>query len=399
MLKDTTTTTGVTKSIPILVTTTVGTSGTIYNSLGSKTIGTVNLKADIPSFTKTAVAADGTTALTGEQLNSKKIGDEVTFQLKTTVPNTQGYTNYKFKISDTPTAGLVYEVNSQKLNVGNPAVDKTTELTAPTAAVAAGSAINFSIANIADSTKFTYGADLVITYKVKLTAVSSATWQKQNNSAALEYSSDPSDTTGNTTASVDATAVKLALYSVTLNNRKTDGTTKLTGGKFNVKDSGGTILKFAGSAGSYRYDATGTIEDLETDGDGNVVIDGLPSGDTAATYKFNQIASQGGYTSASFDVGIKKNVDGETDANQHTASAKFTNTVDSFGLIGENSITQNSGDKWDGILVVENTNSIAGIPLTGGVGVALVVALAIISGGVVVVASKMRRKNLANARK
>lgn len=81
LLKDTTTTAGVSKSLPILVGTTVGTT---YTTLASKDIGKVDLKAKTMSFSKTATKLNNT-ALNGtnrdEQLKKAKIGDTVEFTL------------------------------------------------------------------------------------------------------------------------------------------------------------------------------------------------------------------------------------------------------------------------------------------------------------------------------
>ncbi|WEV64019.1 SpaA isopeptide-forming pilin-related protein [Bifidobacterium sp. ESL0732] len=400
LLRDTTATAGVSKSVPILVGTTVG--GTSYITLGgtTKPLGKVDLKAETPTLTKeaTKLTSGGTdTTLTGSnretELKKAKIGDTVEFTLSSKVPVTAGMDSYTFTMTDTPTKGMVYVPGSAALTVtdGIGAIGDV-DVTEPSPS-APGTAVTFAFkgAEFVKQDKFPTGKAIKLTYKVTLTAVSGDTWQSQHNAAKLTYSTDPSTPATTSDVNADATT-KIALYSVTLTNVDGQGTAIANDGAFKVyagTSSSGTQLKFkANGTTAYTYDETGTDAAITTNGDGKLVFDGLPSGD----YYIQQTGSSNNYTKSSFVVHIAYNLDG-------TASVTaFTNDPDTIGLVGRNSITQDSPNGYNGKITVKNTNSLAGLPLTGGVGVALVVLLAIISGGVAVVTSKMRRKNLANAR-
>lgn len=384
-----------TASIPMLVGTTIDT----YAKLGSTDLGKVDMKDQTPTLTKVASKFNGT-SLTGsdrqENLDKAKIGDQIEFTLTTEVPNTTGFDSYNFKITDTPSAGLAYDASSINVAVGR--ADKTSEQTITASTTTTPMTIVFPYKTLKD---YTVGAPITITYTATLAKVTDATWQKQSNKASLEYSNDSSSSTS--TGTVNAEETDLAMYSVTLKNVKaSDDSTGLTGGKFSVyktDESGkktGDALKFGGSDGFYTYN-TGTKDELATKGtaealnDGELKVDGLPAG----TYAFDQTAAASGYIKTSFNVTIKKNVEGtaEVEANAHTDNAYFTNTEGTLGLVAKNSITQNTGDRWNGILTVKNANSITQLPLTGGVGIVLLAALIVISGCIAGGTAVLRRRS------
>lgn len=316
------------------------------------------------------------------------------------MPYTTDFTSFTYKMVDHPTAGMVYDNTvadppSLSMSSGTATID---DVTLPTAPVAANNDIvfDFKSASLIDSAKFPAGATIKLTYKVKLTAVSSDTWKKQSNSATLQYSDNPTVSTSTTT--LTATATDIAMYSVTLTNVDKDGVAINAKGKFKIypgDDNSGTPLNFKTNGSTYIYDGSGTTSEITTDSAGKIVFDGLPAGN----YYLEQTASGTGLTRSSFKFSIKANVPGDADENIGTDDGFFTNAADTFNLVTKNSLQQESSNHYNGVITIKNIDSLAGLPLTGGVGVALVVLLAIISGGVVVVTSKMRRKNLANARK
>ena len=89
------------------------------------------------------------------------------------------------------------------------------------------------------------------------------------------------------------------INSIKVVKNDTDGTNKLAGAVFELKDSNGVNVKISGSKGRYKYDTTGNVTDLitytETTGDnrlsGSFVVTGLPNG----TYTLTETTAPSGY--------------------------------------------------------------------------------------------------------
>lgn len=403
MLKDTSTNNPPTagfngsKSIPMLVGTTVG-SFTTLGSTSEHGFGTVELKAVTPTITKVASALNGTNFTDDNDRDAKlptaKIGDTVDFKITTTVPVTTDFTSFTYKITDKPTAGLVYDSTftpTLSVSKSGSASISNGDLSLPSSP-AAGTQFTFTFNNFTDQDKFPVGATITLTYRVKLTTVANVNWMMQNNDAELIYSNDQADSTKTATAK-NATATKIALYSIQLHNTNKAGDTAIQG-QFKVYKGSSTAdadqLNFNTNGSLFIYNGTnGAQAAKQADSNGKIVFDGLPAG----TYTIVQTSSADGYTKASFRVKIDKNIDG-TSTNEF--SIDQSDTVNSVTAISQDTTTPNT---YNGLIDVKNINSLTQLPITGGVGVALVVLLALLSAGVVVVTSKIRRNNLVNARK
>ncbi|WEV65790.1 isopeptide-forming domain-containing fimbrial protein [Bifidobacterium sp. ESL0764] len=382
-----------TASIPMLVGTTIGND---YTTLNGADLGKVDMKNQLETFVtsfKKYASKLNTTDLTDSnragKLETAKIGDKVEFTLEGEVPNVVGFDGFTYTMTDKATAGLHYDGNAVVTVDG---ALKTSDVTITPASGNDPMTFVFSYDKLKG---YTPGKTIKITYTDTLTTLTPAhTWQKNTNDATLEYSNDPADSTS--TAKIDAKQTKLAMYSVKLNNKKKADGSVMTGGKFKIYEGDsatGNPLNFKGDAGSYTYDATatgtGTTTEVATDNDGNVVVDGLPDG----TYTFQQTDAADGYTHSTFKVIIKNNVDGTADALPNTDDADFTNTADAFGLVGKNTIKQNTLDHWQGIIEVDNANAINQLPLTGGAGIAMLVALIMVSGCIAGGTAVLRRRS------
>ncbi|WEV75423.1 isopeptide-forming domain-containing fimbrial protein [Bifidobacterium sp. ESL0800] len=381
-----------TASIPMLVGTTIGND---YTTLNGADLGKVDMKNQLETFVtsfKKYVSKLNTTDLTDSnragKLETAKIGDTVEFTLEGEVPNVVGFDGFTYTMTDKATAGLHYDGNAVVTVDGAP---KTSDVTITPASGTNPMTFVFSYDKLKG---YTPGKTIKITYTDTLKTLTPAhTWQENTNDATLEYSNDPADSTS--TATINANTTKLAMYSVKLNNKKKADGSVMTGGKFKIYEGDtttGNSLNFTGSAGSYTYDAnatTGNTTEVATDNDGNVVVDGLPAG----TYTFQQTDAETGYTHSTFKVVIKNNVDGTADASPNTDAADFTNTADAFGLVGKNTIKQNGDDHWQGIIEVDNANAINQLPLTGGAGIAMLVALIMVSGCIAGGTAVLRRRS------
>lgn len=128
-----------------------------------------------------------------------------------------------------------------------------------------------------------YGADVVLTYKAKVTDT-----EVSNTVSDGEHTSDE---------------VKLYTGTITLTKWNEDQTKKLAGAKFEVRkggaegafDANAEALKFKadteGVAGRYTYDPNGTITEVETGADGTLEIKGLDVG----KYYFKETEAPDGY--------------------------------------------------------------------------------------------------------
>ncbi|MDF7665944.1 isopeptide-forming domain-containing fimbrial protein [Bifidobacterium sp. ESL0745] len=391
---------GKSDSIPMIVSTPIGD----FNKIGTSdtALGEATMKNQQPTLTQKATAINGEAISGGaNQLDNVRVGDKVEFTLTTAVPNTVGFDDFVFDITDTLPDGLSYN-NDAVMKLGG--IQSTLFNDSST-----GSELKFSIGDSdhgVASSSFVKDKAITITYSATLQKTG-ASWKMKSNTAELDYSNDALNPGGTGPLSlnpslgkVKATSVDIATYSITLTNTKHDGTSPLDNGSFTVWN-GNTQLKFTRDGdGRYIYDkdststdAMATIHSGTTPNDKyTIVFDGLPTG----TYEIKQATSHSNYTRADFKVTIGSDVDG---TGSNPFSITKADTVNGIESTGANSITRDTGNAWNGLIIVKNIDSITQLPITGGVGVALVLLLALISAGVVVVTSKMRRNNLVNARK
>ncbi len=152
---------------------------------------TVVPKVEIPKLDKKItgehVLDDAGKAATAE------VGKTVSFQLDSNVPDLTGYTDYTFTISDTMTEGLTFTdpegdaTNDVVVKINN--VDKTSDVTVSVSGQTLTVTIPYTVLKAA-----TKNDDITVTYSA---VVNEKALNKdyEKNTANLEYSNNPTDTT------------------------------------------------------------------------------------------------------------------------------------------------------------------------------------------------------------
>ncbi|WEV64020.1 isopeptide-forming domain-containing fimbrial protein [Bifidobacterium sp. ESL0732] len=183
------------QSIPMLVGTTVGSDHlSSFVGTGLKGIGQINAKkSGTPTVAKKWVSTTDANNKSVDRGDTPLDGDIMHFKLTSSVPMTAGFTNYFFKITDKPSAGLEYVANSARVTVDGTPI---TVVTAPSAAplptpnnevyfdqgnISGAPYIGFTFPNVM---AYTYNAPIVITYDMKVVQTG-----KQKNIPGVDWSS------------------------------------------------------------------------------------------------------------------------------------------------------------------------------------------------------------------
>ena len=274
----------------------------------------ITVKYGIPQIDKTVTGAE----------KDFSIGDEVTFTLTATMPNTvEGYEAYKIVFHDTLSSGLTYVDGSATVTVAGSA--KTGSFTV----TPSGNSLTISCADVLPLGA-TASSAIVVTYKAKLNANAVIGTDGNTNEVKLEFSNDPNGTgTGMTTEK------EVKVYTWEIPVFKYTGTdTPLPGAGFELY-SGDKQIKFTkGDGNIYKVDPNGTVTEIITDGTGKFEIEGL---------------AQGSYT-----------------LKEKTVPAGYNKCDDVTVVIGANGALTQNGTVTTEVGIQNNAGST--LPETGGVG-------------------------------
>lgn len=406
-LKDVTTTddTKGTNSIPIITPTTFD---------GADSWGTVTLKNTTPTIDKKLVDSKGDGTYTPNTQPDYAVGDDVYYELTSTVPVYTGYdidstmkdaTKTRiFKINDTASKALTVSADSVIESVKlTPAQGTAVTLvkdkdytvtvagygdvnTPDTDAYKGGHVTTIDLGkyvNKAEGSKsatdgILEGATVTVIVKAKLNkgALISqpGNLQKNPNKVDLEYSNHPEE--------VDhahkVPGPEVPVYAYKFDILKTDkaGTTKLPGAKFTIKAVSGTSKhdgKYLGSYGENGWsylDSEPAVADADgvftTGTDGKINVSGLDAG----TYEVHEIAPPDGYTAISlpkFQFTITPTVGDEV-------AGRKTITVVALSL-AKGADVRASLSQGGKTLNIWNAKNITELPRTGGAGLAMIVAV------------------------
>lgn len=394
-----------TNSIPIITPTTFD---------GADSWGTVTLKNTTPTIDKKLVdsKADGT--YTPNTQPDYAVGDDVDYELTSTVPVYTGYdidptmkdaTKTRiFKINDTASKALTVSagtvIESVKLTPAQGTAvtlvkdnDYTVTVadygdvnTPDTDAYKGGHVTTIDLGKYVNKAKgsksatdgILEGATVTVIVKAKLNkdALISepGNLQKNPNKVDLEYSNHPEEV--NHAHKVPGPEVPVYAYKFDILKTDKAGTTKLPGAKFTVKAVSGTSKHDGKYLGSYGKDGWSYLDSepavADTDGvfttgtDGKINVSGLDAG----TYEVHEIAPPDGYTAISlpkFQFTITPTVSNEV-AGRKTITVvalSLAKGADVRALLSQDGKTLN----------IWNAKNITELPKTGGAGLAMIVAV------------------------
>ena len=329
------------------------------------------------------------------------IGDTVTYQLTSKVPDMTGYNSYTFKFSDTLSKGLdLKEVLSVKVGNTTLTAKSTGANTYALAYDKSNRTLTVTLNDFYNSYKNRTGDTITVVYTATLNRDAVIGMNPNTNKAVVEYSNNPkSDGTGKSEPSIvdvhtfdftifkyylkDETQTGLANAEFELYKANEAGDAADTNAKINIVDEGNGVYR---QATADEAKATGfTSAKIVSDADGKVLVKGLDAG----TYYLRETKAPEGYNKLLSDIKVEiKPVYDETTGKLTSYSVDYTYN----GKTTNGAAITNKTDSPE--VAVENKTG-AQLPTTGSKG-ALKVTLAGIDLIRALTASKAFGKKKAN---
>ena len=349
-----------------------GTDAMLTNVVADGTAN-IELKSEYPTVSKT---------IDGEHGSMDQIDKEITFTVKSKVPDTTNYKTYNMKFTDTFTDGLTFVPGSVTVKIGDDVMTVSDDYTV-TEPNGGDNTLAIELVDVIEhitGSKYATGEEIVITYKAKLNKNAIVDDDPETNSVKVNYSNDPNGGFGGETE-ID----KDKVYTFDINLHKYaagNESAYLAGAEFKLYDNEeaakaetDAAIKFVKVDDTHYRVATAeeiatpdglTITDtIVTVNTGMVNIDGLGEGD----YWLKETKEPSGFNKPANP--FKINIDATFEADGTLESS--TVTVDS---------TANSAN--DHTVKIENRQGTL-LPGTGGMGTVIftVVGVAVIAGGAV----------------
>ena len=333
------------------------------------------------------------------------IGDTVTYQLTSKVPDMTGYNSYTFKFSDTLSKGLdLKEVLSVKVGNTTLKAGKTGTNTYALTYDETSRNLTVTLNDFYNSYKNHTGETITVVYTATLNKDAVIGMNPNTNKAVVEYSNNP--TTGGTGTSepsiVDVHTFDFTIYKYYLkdqNNKEdktalanaefelykanTTGDAADTNAKINIVDVGNGVYR---QATPEEASASGfTSAKIVSDEDGKVLVKGLKAG----TYYLKETKAPDGYNKLLSDIKI------EITAKYNDA----TGELESYSVIytyNGDPITVTNTDKLTSPEVpVENKTGVQ-LPSTGSKGALMVTLAGIVLFGALTASKAFGKKKAKN---
>lgn len=366
--------------------------GEIATKFLVKVVGKANVtvKDQAPEFEKKIVNGSA------DKGTSVNVGDTVTFQLTAKVPDMASFDDYTFTIHDTLSKGLTFNKNSVVVTVNDTQIVNTPDtndkytLTYPTEE---GSKDTFTIAftktQLKDMVKHTgdtgektdFGATIVVEYNATLNK-NALTTDKENNTAYLKFTNDPSGNGTGTKKTPEAPVyvydfdLEIAKYDGTNGDTDTDKAKKLSNAIFVLyKKDGETVKYYVRDKDTMAVTWTDKLEDATPfkTAEGKTTFTGLKEG----TYYLKETKAPAGYNSLEKDVEVK-------------ITATYDETTGK--LINSSAISTKNG-QYIQVQAIPNKAG-AVLPSTGGIGTTIFYVLgSILALGAAVLLIAKKRMN------
>lgn len=352
----------------------VGTPIQGTKTLNGVTLGTLTIKAKTVNVDKKAAQdrehannlVDGPTA---DNPASWRVGDTVDFQFETTLPNKQNA--YSHKVVDVMHGMTLSGSPSVRLKTGGTDITRAAGVTVTPGANGNGFTVEFS----QDALKAYSAKRVVVTYKALITSAKRGD-QASNTATASTRFYDGGDVNPNDPpTAVDKTIV--AAYDLNLVKTNWDGTRRLAGAGFRIRNVDTGKWMTLASNGQWSDAQTGVGTELKTGADGKVNFAGLGAG----KYRIEETTVPAGMVT--FPTALVK-VDFTVADNGTITVTKDDNNLKT-GFVG---------DKDRGYtLTAKNVDSLTQLPQTGGAfGMAAMAVVAVVGlGGVMLITIKSRR--------
>ena len=334
------------------------------------------------------------------------IGDTVTYQLTSKVPDMTGYNSYTFKFSDTLSKGLdLKEVLSVKVGNTTLTAKKSGTNTYALAYDQAKRTLTVTLNDFYNSYKNHTGETITVVYTATLNKDAVIGMNPNTNKAVVEYSNDP--TTGGTGTSepsiVDVHTFDFTIYKYYLkdqNNKEdktalakaefelykgnTEGTAADEQAKVNIVDEGEGVYR---QATADEAKATGfTSAKIVSDADGKVLVKGLDAG----TYYLRETKAPEGYNKLLSDIKV------EIKANYDPKTGKLTSYSVDYTYNGTTTTgTEIKDTKTSPEVAVENKTG-AQLPSTGSKGALMVTLAGIVLFGALTASKAFGKKKTKN---
>lgn len=332
------------------------------------------------------------------------IGDTVTYQLTSKVPDMTGYNSYTFKFTDTLSKGLdlkailSVKVGDTELKAGK--TGDNTYLPTYTTNDNGTHTLTISFNDFYNNFKNRTGETITVVYTATLNKDAVIGMNPNTNKAVVEYSNNPkSDGTGKSEPSIvdvhtfdftiykyylkDQNKTALANAEFELYKANTTGDAADTNAKINIVDEGNGVYR---QATADEAKVTGfTSAKIVSDNDGKVLVKGLVAG----TYYLRETKAPDGYNKLRSDIKV------EIKANYDETTGKLTSysvdyTYNGTPITGNAITTKDNSPE----VAVENKTG-AQLPSTGSKGALMVTLAGIVLFGVLT-ASKAFGKKKAN---
>ena len=351
----------------------VGTPIQGTKTLNGVTLGTLTIKAKTVNVDKKAAqdrehANNLVDAPTADNPASWRVGDTVDFQFETTLPNKQNA--YSHKVVDVMHGMTLSGSPAVRLKAGGTDITRAAGVTVTPGANGNGFTVEFS----QDALKAYSAKRVVVTYKALITSAGRGD-QASNTATASTKFYDGGDVNPNDPpTAVDKTIV--AAYDLNLVNTNWDGTRKLAGAGFRIRNVDTGKWMTLASNGQWSDAQTGVGTELKTGADGKVNFAGLGAG----KYRIEETTVPAGMVT--FPTALVK-VDFTVADNGTITVTKDDNNLKT-GFVG---------DKDKGYtLTAKNVDSLTQLPQTGGAfGMAAMAVVAVVGlGGVMLITIKSR---------
>ena len=333
------------------------------------------------------------------------IGDTVTYQLTSKVPDMTGYNSYTFKFSDTLSKGLdLKEVLSVKVGNTTLTAKKSGPNTYALAYDQAKRTLTVTLNDFYNSYKNRTGDTITVVYTATLNKDAVIGMNPNTNKAVVEYSNDPkSDGTGKSEPSIvdvhtfdftiykyylkdqnkkeDKTALAKAEFELYKGN--TEGTAADEQAKVNIVDERNGVYRQATADEAKAADFTSAK--IVSDTDGKVLVKGLEAG----TYYLRETKAPEGYNKLLSDIKVV------IEANYDTTTGKLTNYTVTYTYNGK-PITVTNTDKLTSPEVPVENKTGAQLPSTGSKGALMVTLAGIVLFGVLTASKAFGKKKAKN---